>query len=272
MRAPVPKPQSDLGTVVVWRTGALGDFVLTLPVLSALAERASRLIVVAPARYRPLVVGADRWIDAEGAEAAAWIAGRTRVDADLGVAWTATAAEALRSVGVRDVRTGDPHPPPGVHQADALWRPIRELVGPRDRDPAVPIGPVDHVASHRGAVVIAPGSGGARKRRPIGWWQEVAARVARPVLWVGGPVEAEEPGWGAPRRDDLDVPGLIALAAVCHAWVGPDAGPQHLASAAGARVGAVFVGETDPACWAPCGATVFGPSARPSDLARWLAT
>lgn len=248
---------------LVVRTGALGDFVATLPVLARLREEARRLTVVAPARYRVLFAGADAWHDADSAHATAMIAGRVDLSGvDLGVAWTSTAAEALTACGARAVAAGTPRPPPGTSIHDHLWAPLRDRFGPRDRDPRLTADPTAVAAitlrlGDRRPVVISPGSGGAAKRWPLPRWRAVAERLDD-VVWIGGPIEADEPGWGSPRWDDLDLVGLVALATRCRAWLCPDSGPGHLAAAAGARTGVVFTGATDPTCWAPPGAAVFG--------------
>jgi ADP-heptose:LPS heptosyltransferase len=255
---------------VVWRTGALGDFVATLPVLSRLAERGT-VGVVGPGRWRALFPSAAWWVDADGLEATAWISGRVHCSAPLGVCWTDSAADALRRSGVATVLVGSPVPSPGVAISDHLWQPVAGRFGPRDRDPRVEPTPeaLARVSEHAGSVVISPGSGGARKRWPLERWRQVAARVDGPVLWVGGPVEASESGWGAPRRDDLGPIELAALASICRCWLGPDSGPCHLAAAAGARVGVVFNGATDARIWAPPGARVFAGEVDPAALARF---
>ncbi len=257
---------------LVWRTGALGDFVLTLPVLSALRERCQKLTVIAPPAYEVLFPDADRWLDSDGTEAMQLYAGRTELEADVGVVWTQAGARALRSCGLGNVLLGIALPSGGVHQVDALWNPLQEWVGPRDRDPAVPAYDAPHLEEHRGAVVIAPGSGGTRKRWDLSRWQAVADAVEGPVVWVGGPLERTETGWGSPRLNRLDLTELVGLARICRCWVGPDAGPQHLAAAAGASVGAVFVGASDPRSWAPVGSRVFGPELTESDVVDWIAT
>nr|MBA2319616.1 hypothetical protein [Deltaproteobacteria bacterium] len=81
--------------VAAWRTGALGDFVLTLPVLHRLADLGP-LTMIAPDRYRALFPRAARWLDSDGAAVTAWLAGRPpawRFDHAIG--WTPTACEAL---------------------------------------------------------------------------------------------------------------------------------------------------------------------------------
>lgn len=250
-------------SAVVWRTGALGDFVLTLPVLAALRDRSEHLTVIAPARYRVLFESADRWIDSDGLEATRLLGGAA-LSAEIAVCWSELTARALRRSGVGRVRVGRALPPPGVHQADSLWEPLVPLLGPRDRDPHIPRAE----PLHPGAV-IAPGSGGVRKRWGLDRWHRVAAELPD-ALWIGGPQEDGEPGWGSPARFDLDLEGLVRLASGCRVWLGPDAGPQHLAAAVGARVGVLFTGRTDPVQWAPAGASVFD-GADASQVARWAA-
>ena len=250
---------------VAWRTGALGDFVLTLPVLDRLADDGP-LTVVAPLRYRAFFGRAAEWVDADGAALTAWFAGRVTRTERWGVAWTATAADALRACGVARVTLGPTLPAPGVHAADSLWEPLCERFGARDRDPRINTSPSSDPAA---PVVLAPGSGGAAKRWPLDRWRAVASRLNRPVLWVGGPNERDEGGWGIPRRDDLDLAGLVALAGRCAAWLGPDSGPCHLARAVGARVGVVFGHASDPTQWAPLGATVFRWDIAPERIADW---
>ena len=255
----------DVVQSVVWRTGALGDFVLTLPVLWGLRERSEHLTAIAPARYQPLFDAADRWIDADGLEAMRLLAGGT-LDADLAVAWSPIAAQAFRRMGVAHVAEGTPMPGPGTHQVDALWAPLVPVLGPRTIEPH--IRPRIPLEGFEGCVVIAPGSGGVRKRWGLEAWHAVAEELPD-VLWVGGPQEACETGWGDRARFDLDLEDLCRLAAACRCWLGPDAGPQHLAAACGARVGAVFVGATDPVNWAPRGARVFAADTAPPDVAAW---
>ena len=262
----------------VWvvRTGALGDFVATLPVLDALRARADELVVVAPRRYAALFRGADQWIDSDGTGALAMHAGRLPLDdVDVAVAWTSGVADALRRCGVCRVLEGAPRPPAGVAIHDHLWAPLLEGFGPRTAEPVVRPEPkaVDAIAARLGGlrpVVIAPGSGGKSKRWPLQRWQDVATHVGRPVLWVGGPVEAGEAGWGEPAWHDLDLSGLTALAILCHTWLGPDSGPSHLAAAAGARVGVLFTGVTDPRNWAPPGARIFDGGTSAAALAAWV--
>lgn len=256
----------------VWfaRTGALGDFVTTLPTLDALVDGGHEVWLIAPPRYRALWDRAARWLDPEGPELAAVLTGRVDLS-DVGIAASAspTLRAALAAAGVGRVLVLDAYPRAPAY--DHPWRVVGDALGwgPRDRAPRLVPRPdaAARMAARLGGarpVVISPGSGGARKRWPIARWAGLAERLG-PVLWVGGPVEAAEAGWGAPRWDDLDLADLVALASGCRAWLAPDSGPAHVAAAAGARTGVVFQ-TTDPAIWSPPGATSFGADASLDDL------
>jgi ADP-heptose:LPS heptosyltransferase len=263
--------------VFVLRVAALGDTVCTVPLVGALVAAGHHVTVCAPGRLHPLLPSGVTAVDSDGALGSALYAGRADLSSyDVAVAWTSIGGDALRACGARDVRVGAPRPRVGQHAVDMVFEPVADLVVGAPREPKIVASSAAVAAARRhvpdGVVVLVPGSGGAAKRVPLDAWEEVARTVGAPVVWVRGPVERGEAGWGAPCLDDLDIIGLIGLAAVCRAWLGVDSGPSHLARAVGARVGVVFTGATDPASWAPPGAVVFGPTTGPGDWARWAAS
>jgi ADP-heptose:LPS heptosyltransferase len=94
-------------------------------------------------------------------------------------------------------------------------------------------------------------------------WPGFAAVAERlGAIVVGGPNEP----W-ATYRPELDE--LIALLASASVVLGSDSGPAHLAARLGVRTGVVF-GPTDPAVWAPLGATVFPWDVAPETLVAWV--
>lgn len=254
--------------VLFARNGALGDFVLTLPALAALAARGP-VHVLAPARYAPLLPAGATRVD----DGWVWRNGPPPAPYARAYAFAPGMADALRDAGVPSVRQVAPRPPEGVHAtahfAGVLEAEIREGADggpPVDLRPRLVATPDPRVTDR--PVVIAPGSGGREKRWPLARWREVADPLADvPVRWVAGPVEAEEEGWPS-ETERPDLPGLLALAAAAGAWIGPDSGPSHLADAVGADVAAVF-GPTDPRAWAPAGATVVAWHTAPSELAAF---
>lgn len=246
-------------TSLVVRRAALGDFVLTLPVLRALTTLGP-VHVATHARYAPLlppgaVLHDDAWL---------WRGDPPPIRFDRAVAFGGVAAEAVAATGI-PTRATTPRPPPGVHAVDH-YATVLDL--PYDRRPRVHVAP-DPTA--RGRVVLAPGSGGREKRWPLDRWRAVADRLPAPPIWVRGPDEIDEPGWPDDARCP-DLPALAALAAGCDAWLGPDAGPSHLAAAVREdpdAVGVIF-GPTDPTAWAPVGARVWPWNVDPADLAAAL--
>jgi ADP-heptose:LPS heptosyltransferase len=246
--------------VLFARAGALGDFVLTLPVLRALTTRGP-VHVVTDARYAPLLPPGAVRVDAP------WLfAGRPApVGYAFGVAFSPTMAGCMRASGLPAVHDVAPRPPPGVHATAHYASVLAGVLGPFDLVPHVAIAPDPTITD--APVVIAPGSGGAEKRWPMARWRAVAAALADlPVRWVRGPVEADE-AWPVDAIAP-DLPTLAALAAAAGVWLGPDAGPSHLAAAVGAPVGVVF-GVTDPACWAPPGARVWAWDVAADVIAEW---
>jgi hypothetical protein len=242
--------------IVVVRRAALGDFVLTLPVVQAL-RALGPVTVLTDLRYRPLVPADVAVLPDDDL----W-RGRLPSGVDLAIAFSPAVADALREAGAPDVRAVPPFPPPGV----AAWRHYARVLDglPVTVDPpriACPSRP-----DADAPVVLAPGSGGRQKCWPLERWRAVADALTVPVTWVRGPDEAEE-AWSLPAVCP-DIAGLVELAARCGAWLGPDSGPSHLAAAVGAPTGAVF-GPTDPCVWAPPSATVLPWDSRPEVLARW---
>ena len=232
--------------VLFVRGGALGDFVLTVPVLAEVVEAGHVVDVACDRRGAPLLpfVGPIRRVwDVNGAECL-WMHGG--VD-PVGYGF----AVAFSSIGlpIADVRRVASRPPPGasaashfasVYPCDPAWRlrvpPLRD-----DRP-----------------VVIAPGSAGAAKVWPR--WGEVIEHLPDAVV-VGGPNEP----WATYRPGLVELAGLLASARVVLA---SDSGPAHLAARVGAPTGIVF-GPTDSLTWSPHGGTPFSWGGDPDDLVAW---
>jgi hypothetical protein len=274
--------------VIVLRSCALGDLVVTGPLL----ERLPHPFLVAHAEHVAL------------ARAAGWI--ETGCDADLSglhalytdspdPARLAPAlrarlaqgepvlvlgrpgptrdalARGLRAAGATDVCAHDPLPPIGVHAADHLASAAGACESPavprielrddlrargRERLREIDIDPDDRV------IALHPGAGSPAKRWPAErWarlWRELSA-PGQPVI-VCGPADeraahdlaARMP---APVLRDLPLVELAAALCACSALLGHDSGVSHLAAALGVPTLALF-GPTDPARWAPRGPSV----------------
>lgn len=231
--------------ILFLRGGALGDFVLTLPVLATLFATGRRVDVACARRHRTLVrrVGEPgRFWDIDGGEST-WMFGG--VD-PVGYAMAVSFTEARSDLPVTEHLRVAARPPLGVE----AWRHFASVlpsefacVNPGLVLPAPPL-------RADAPVVLAPGASDPTRSWPLARWFGLAERLREqaPVVVVGGPAEA----W-AEYRPDLDE--LMALAGGAGAWLGPDSGPGHLAARCGAPTFTVF-GPTDRA-WAPYGAAIL---------------
>ncbi|GAA4765387.1 glycosyltransferase family 9 protein [Actinomycetospora chibensis] len=258
--------------LVIDLLGGLGDLIMVLPSVHALAEAHpdAELAVLTHAPGAPLLardpaVGAVRTAEKHD-ERAAVEAALADLVPDLTVTTT-------RFDGIGDLVDADAAAR-GTRAVSNLWRrpPADELVGERYqrilaaegviaatiRPPRVVLDPAElaagrhaltsawgprwHSASgsppaHPTPTVLVPDAGMAVKRWPARRWAELAHSLPGPVLSIG-PVD------GAEQLPPTDLRGLAAqFAAVAEAGgvvVGPDTGPVRLAAAVGARTVALF--------------------------------
>jgi len=285
-------PLPAVSRILLLRGGALGDFVLTLPVLDALRARwpLARLELAAyPAVGRLAVAAglADRaWslddaacarlfstCDESVALPAEWGA------CDLAISFlhdpSGAVAHHLRAAGIRHVEVASPMVDQG-HAADMLTRPLA-AIGLQVPQPALPrlrvpsaIGAAATArlrnTTSRKCVTLHPGSGSARKNWPLRHFVALARLLGETGAWqpvfLLGPVEK---GLDASLRqlapeipiihggELAEVAGLLSAAAL---HIGNDAGITHLAGAVGVPVLALF-GPTDPTQWGPRGPNIL---------------
>jgi ADP-heptose:LPS heptosyltransferase len=294
-------------SVLVLRSGALGDFVLTVPVLRHLGRAFGGATVTyggrpefgALARASGL---ADRIF---GQDDPAFVAlFQTGPDGPQLARRIGTPQLVVSYLGSREVtdnvlRAGAyevvsaparPREGAGVHAADHLLAGLRHLVEvDLPAVPALQLGEdarrhAREVLGERGItpgrfVICHLGSGAARKNWPAPRFarvaQIVAGRARLGVVATFGPAEedqADELRAAFARTDAvwLERPRLALLAAVlaeCAAYVGNDSGVTHLAAACGAPTVAVF-GPSDPSTWSPRGPTVRVLRDASADLLR----
>ncbi len=274
-----------MGKLVVLRPGALGDAVVTLPVLAALGAAspgAQRMVVGHPlfglAAEAGLVeewAGSDdtRLVPLFGGDGACPLVAGAELCISYGGSDGGVLAASLARSGVRRVVRWPARPPAGVHVVDHLLAALEpagiEAVTrtPRLAPQAPWLASADALLAGRGMgegfVAMHPGSGGRAKRWPAERFAEVARRLARPVVWLLGPAEGEADAEklkaiGERVGTVVESPDLTTLAGIlarCRLYVGNDSGVSHLAAAIGAPAVAVF-GATDPRCWAPRGGRV----------------
>jgi len=270
---------------LVLRGGAIGDLILTLPVLQALRAQwpDATIELVGYPRTNDLVAAAGLADQTHSLDTAG-IAQLYIPDVDLPLEmarWLGDFSLAIHFLADEDglisknldaylpqVISRSPMPPPGVHASDHYLSALEELalfesgLAPR----------IIALADSRetAPVAIHPGSGGAHKNWPLERYLELARHIETrhrlPVVWVLGEADrelasaltaAETEGGGTPREriDNLPLAELARVLAGCRLFVGNDSGPAHLAAAVGTPVVALF-GPTDPAQWAPRGPQV----------------
>lgn len=243
---------------LVIRAGAIGDAIVSLPAVAALAPAE----IWCPQQNVPLF----DWIAPAHSLVAQGLDALTLSDATLArlarfdeiVSWYGAAREDFRAqVSRLNIRFFPALPRDGATHAVDYY--LAQAGAPA---PAVPRLPVER--RDEGFAVIHPFSGGARKNWPLANFRSVAALLepSLPVAWCAGP---EEPLEGARR-----FPGLRELAAWlarASVYIGNDSGISHLAAACGVPVVALF-GPTDARVWAPRGDVEVLPfSATPQQVA-----
>jgi ADP-heptose:LPS heptosyltransferase len=267
------------------RGGAIGDFVLTLPVLVALRRRfpGSRLTVMG----RPGIVElaragglADEIRSVETRGLGSFLVRDGDLDPDLVslfgeqtlvVSYLFDPEGTLRAnvARVTDARfIAGPHRPDeslGVHAGDALLSPLSALgiVG------ANPVPRLD-VAADPGTAAAAvppllavhPGSGSPRKNWPEERWGELLRRLIDEspldLLLIGGEAEGDRISRLAERLppDRTEVAQGLPLVELarrlvrCQGFAGHDSGITHLAAALGLRCIALW-GDSSAAVWRP---------------------
>jgi len=259
---------------LVYHAGALGDFITTLPAMSAWRafHPRERIILLGKAAYGDL---AERGVFNEVWEAGSlpfaplFGAGpdpgtalrdrfRSMRSALLFCSPSSPLATNLGLLGVAEIVRQDPFPAEKVPIVDyhlSLFSGLAKTA--TDRIPHVRRSEPDIVV-RPGTVALHPGSGDRKKNWPLEKFEELAGRLTSEgsdVRWVLGPAEdgfvlrGGSPAWRA-----VPLLHLAARLSACRLFVGNDSGIAHLA-AAGCPAVTLF-GASDPDVWAPCGPQV----------------
>jgi ADP-heptose:LPS heptosyltransferase len=274
--------RENRGAILVVRGGAIGDFILTLPVLSALRRQfaEARLEVLGyPHIARLALLGglADAVHSIEARPLAGFFAPGGGLDpalADYFARFALVVSYLYDPDGVFRDNVGrcsraqfiaGPHRPDesrGVHATEVFLEPLQRLAI-FDADP-VPRLPVARPAGSGGGVLLAlhPGSGSEKKNWPEDRWRELLVRLGRETDWdflvVGGEAEgprlerlaAQIPPDRRQLARSLPLPELAGRLAACSAFIGHDSGITHLAAALGLP-GLALWGDTLAAVWRP---------------------
>lgn len=279
------------GRILVLRGGAIGDFILTLPVFAALREQfpKARLEVLGYPHIASLAQ-AGRLVDGvrsiEARALASFFARNGTLDPalqeffssfsiiisylyDLDEIFQANVAGCSKAQFI-----AGPHRPDdrgGVHATEVLLKPLERLaIFAPDSIPRLKVQPKlqAHVSESRFWIGIHPGSGSESKNWPEHHWSAAIDQwLSIPrlsFLLIGGEAEqgkierlaARLPNDRLELAKNLPLIDLASRLAACDAFVGHDSGISHLAAAVGLPVVALW-GETAEIVWRPKGERVI---------------
>ena len=266
--------------ILVVRGGAIGDFILTLPVLAALRRRfpQHRLEVLGYPSVAALAVAGGLVDDVRALESAqfagffvangswseevgAWFSGFESIISYLHDPHGMFQANVARCSGANFIV--GPHRPDEtleIHAVEQLLRPL-QAVGIRNSNqrPRLPFPPVD---SGTMRVALHPGSGSEKKNWPEAQWAGLLKLIADQtdcdIMLIGGEAEGERCARLAERfpkgrvkvAQNLPLLELAFRMQDCVAFVGHDSGMTHLAAALDLP-GLVLWGESSLATWRP---------------------
>lgn len=276
------------GKILVIRGGAIGDFILTLPVLTALREQFPQtgLELLGYPRVTQLAHAAglvDKTASIEERGLATFFAR----GAGLPARWADYFEEFAVIVSYlydpdqifhdnvarcsqAQFIEGPHRPDEGgdLHASKVFLRPLERLaIFDPDPTPRLRVGPTDLGSTHSTApkslrLALHPGSGSERKNWPESNWRELLLALASDArlrfLLVGGEAEGDRlerlaallPRERTNVARSLPLGELAAQLQGCTAFVGHDSGISHLAAALG-RPGLVLWGATNAEVWRP---------------------
>ncbi|MSR81833.1 MAG: glycosyltransferase family 9 protein [Candidatus Latescibacteria bacterium] len=274
---------SKSSSIGVKRSGALGDFVLTLPAFAALrlAFPGAPLHLIGDPRFFSLA-RPDAALDHDSpgliplysgtplapelrpffADCTFFLAYAVDPEGQLGAA--------LRRLVEGELLVWNPRPAGDLHITTHLLEPLRRHGLPiPDPIPRFSLLAAERIYAQAcwqerrlapPLVLIHPGSGGRRKCWPWDRFLALAQRCRQQglaVLLLHGPAETDLAAQleGDPQCCDLTLcpPGLLDLAGLLESaalFIGNDSGPGHLAAALGTPTLSLF-GPTDPRIWSP---------------------
>jgi heptosyltransferase-2 len=271
------------GKILVIRGGAIGDFILTLPVMAALRRQFPDLrLEVLGYPHIAALAEAGGWVDAMRSIDSRPLAGFFARGGDLNFELASYFAEFhvifsylydpdeifrtnLARISKAQVIQG-PHRPQedrDMHAAEQLLEPLQRLaIFDAESQPRLKFAPPSPALSTP-TLALHPGSGSERKNWPESNWREFIRRLLTEtplsLVLVGGEAEGARlerlaSGHHSPERirlrRGLPLPQLGAFLSGCTGFVGHDSGISHLAAAVGIP-GLVIWGPTNARVWRP---------------------
>jgi ADP-heptose:LPS heptosyltransferase len=274
------------GKMLVIRGGAIGDFILTLPVLAALRQQFPRthLEVLGYPHIAQLALAAGLVKRVQSIDArplAAFFARNGELEEglkdyfsefDLIISYLYDPDGIFKTNVGRCTRAqfiAGPHRPDekaGVHAADVYLQPLEQVaIFQADAVPQLEIEKAFETTIATGRWLgVHPGSGSDHKNWPESKWRELLQYLMRSttlnILLVGGEAERDRlerlaatlPSTRLKLMQSSPLPELARWLASCVAFVGHDSGITHLAAAVGLR-SLILWGESVEAIWRPRG-------------------
>ncbi|MFP4307414.1 MAG: glycosyltransferase family 9 protein [Desulfococcaceae bacterium] len=258
--------------LLVVHPGALGDLVLTFPILLALRKQFDSLDILCGAGQGALAVHlgiADQWFWRESARFSGLYQPSIsdpelsefmkKYDDVLLFSLSESPEAAIRSVPGPRVWRIPPRPPVGrrIHVIDFIQNEMKNA-GWELAPETMPGGK----KSSSGSVFLHPGSGSPRKNWDLDGFLAVSKALRAhgfPTEFLMGPAESAWKAAVLDRGEDVLAPeSLVALAERLEGaagLIGNDSGASHLAAFLGLPTVAIF-GPSDPARWRPSGLRV----------------
>src|SRR6516225_244092 len=261
--------------ILILRGGALGDLLLTLPVLDEIRLNFPQAFIEVWG-IRPqvdLLQAVDRVDRLDARDLAPMfvaepippiLRGRLR-EFDLAVSFLSdpdgVVARNLTFAGVQRVIRGSPTMQPGMHAVYQLASVLEPLgLALRDPVPRLKIAR-DHI--QKPLLGFHPGSGSQAKNWPLGHWIDFIEKIAsrfEGLLLIGGEADDEvirafRLRWRGPPFESVvrqNLRDLMRALTRCTIFVGHDTGVTHLAAAVQTPTVALF-GPTNPDVWRPLG-------------------
>jgi heptosyltransferase-2 len=270
------------GKILVIRGGAIGDFILTLPVFAALRQHfpEAHLEVLGYPHIAQLAqAGAlvDEVHSIEARALAGFFARGSSLDERLTNYFAGFAliisylydpdgifqANVARCSKAQFI--AGPHRPDdklNLHATEIFLKPLERLAI-FDADP-VPLLSLNFQPSALNQLALHPGSGSEKKNWPEQNWRQLIEHLALAtnlnLLLVGGEVEGDRLQWlaAALPRERIQLAQNLSLAELarrlkcCFGFIGHDSGISHLAAAVGLPT-LVLWGDTRQSIWRPRG-------------------
>ena len=274
------------GKILVIRGGAIGDFILTMPVLAALRQQFPRthLAVLGYPHIAQLALAAGlakRVQSIEARSMAVFFARNGELEQslkdyfsefDLIISFLYDPDGIFKTNVGRCTRAqfiAGPHRPDedaGVHASDAFLKPLEQLaIFEADAVPRLDIEKAFETTIVSGRwVAVHPGSGSDKKNWPESKWREllryVMSATTLNLMLVGGEAERDRlsrladalPPTRIKLMQSVALPELARWLASCVGYIGHDSGVSHLAAAVGVR-SLILWGESVEAVWRPRG-------------------